>query len=82
MASGGANNKGTLFHVDADGTDFSVAYHFSDSSGYAPEGTLCLANNGKLYGTTNLGSTGRTTLPAWAAVFSLYSFTNAMMLMP
>ncbi len=71
--SGGANNKGTLFHVDADGTDFSVAYHFSDSSGYAPEGTLCLANNGKLYGTTNLGGSG---LPGAGTLFSFDMATS------
>ena len=46
---GGANDKGTLFRVDADGTDFTVEYHFSELSGWGPEGTLCLADNGKLY---------------------------------
>lgn len=55
---GGANNKGTLFHIDADGTDFTVVHHFDEASGWGPEGTLCLASNGKLYGTTNLGGTG------------------------
>jgi uncharacterized repeat protein (TIGR03803 family) len=55
---GGANDKGTLFRIDADGTDFTVEYHFSEASGWGAEGTLCLANNGKLYGTTNLGGQG------------------------
>ncbi|MBL7981184.1 MAG: T9SS type A sorting domain-containing protein [Flavobacteriales bacterium] len=64
---GGSNDKGTLFRVDADGTDFTVEYHFSEASGYAPEGTLCLAGNGKLYGTTNLGGTGS---PAAGTLFS------------
>lgn len=68
---GGANDKGTLFRVDADGTDFTVEYHFSELSGWGPEGTLCLADNGKLYGTTNLGGAGA--IPAG----TLFSFDPA-----
>lgn len=55
---GGANNKGTIFRIDGDGSDFVVMHHFDDASGWAPEGTLCAAPNGMLYGTTNLGGTG------------------------
>ncbi len=64
---GGADNKGTIFRVDGDGTDFLVMHHFSDADGYAPEGTLCLASNGKLYGTTNVGGTAS---PAAGTLFS------------
>lgn len=56
--TGGANNKGTLFRVNSDGGAFVTVYHFDDLSGYGPEGTLCLASNGKLYGTTNSGGAG------------------------
>lgn len=65
--SGGTFNKGTLFSVDGEGTEFEVHYQFDDSSGYAPEGTLCLASNGKLYGTTNLGGSG---VPGAGTLFS------------
>ncbi len=65
--AGGANNKGTLFRVNTDGTDFTVEHHFSETSGYAPEGTLCQAENGKLYGTTNQGGAGS---PAAGTLFS------------
>jgi uncharacterized repeat protein (TIGR03803 family) len=64
---GGAEDKGTLFRIDADGTDFTVEHHFSETSGWAPEGTLCLADNGKLYGTTNFGGSGS---PAAGTLFS------------
>jgi len=57
-SAGGDNNKGTLFYVDGDGTDYTNVYHFSDASGWDAEGTLCLAPNGKIYGTTVLGGEG------------------------
>ncbi|MBL7964870.1 MAG: T9SS type A sorting domain-containing protein [Flavobacteriales bacterium] len=56
--SGGTYNKGTLFRLDADGTDFTVVHHFDELDGWGAEGTLCRASNGKLYGTTNLGGAG------------------------
>lgn len=55
---GGATDQGTIFHVDADGTDFVKVFDFDDSSGWGPEGGLCLAPNGKLYGTTAHGGSG------------------------
>ena len=33
-SAGGDNNKGTLFYVDGDGTDYTNVYHFSDASGW------------------------------------------------
>ena len=56
--SGGANSKGTIFHVDADGTDFVKVFDFDEASGWNPEAGLCLASNGKLYGTTSYGGVG------------------------
>ncbi len=54
---GGANDKGTIFHIDADGTDFVKVFDFDEASGWGPEAGLCLAPNGKLYGTTAHGGT-------------------------
>ncbi|HRH37376.1 MAG TPA: hypothetical protein PK760_03465, partial [Flavobacteriales bacterium] len=38
--SGGANSKGTVFAVDADGGNFTTVYDFTDASGWGPEGGL------------------------------------------
>jgi uncharacterized repeat protein (TIGR03803 family) len=65
---GGANNKGTIFHIDADGTDFVKVFDFDDPSGWNPEAGLCLAPNGKLYGTTSYGGSGN------AVAGTLFSF--------
>jgi uncharacterized repeat protein (TIGR03803 family) len=64
---GGANSKGTIFHIDADGTDFVKVFDFDDSSGWNPEAGLCLAPNGKLYGTTSYGGSGN---PVGGTLFS------------
>ncbi len=56
--NGGANNKGTVFSVNADGSDFTTVFHFDDASGWGPEGGLCLAPNGLLYGLTTFGGEG------------------------
>lgn len=55
---GGANNKGTVFLVDADGNNFTTVYDFSDASGHTPEGGLVLAPNNMIYGTTTFGGEG------------------------
>lgn len=52
---GGASNSGSIFKINADGTGFNSLYSFDANSGYVPRGSLCLAPNGKLYGTTNGG---------------------------
>jgi uncharacterized repeat protein (TIGR03803 family) len=56
--NGGANDKGTVFRVDADGSNFVTVFAFTDSSGWGPEGGLCLAPNGLLYGLTTFGGEG------------------------
>lgn len=56
--SGGANDKGIIFHVNTDGSGFQVVFHFDAISGWGPEGGLCLAPNGKFYGTTLNGGEG------------------------
>lgn len=67
--SGGADDKGILFHVNGDGSGYGVDFHFDEQSGYGPEGGLCLAPNGMLYGMTNLGGEG-----AGSAAGTLYKF--------
>jgi uncharacterized repeat protein (TIGR03803 family) len=75
--SGGANNKGTIFVVDADGTDFTTVFSFDEASGWNPEGGLCLAPNGLIYGLTNLGGTAS---PAAGTLFTIdpatFTFTK------
>ncbi len=66
-AIGGANNKGTIFYMDGDGTDYTTVFDFDEVSGSGLEGTLCLAPNGKLYGTSNEGGSAD---PASGTLFS------------
>lgn len=58
--SGGANNYGTVFRINQDGTDFSVLHDFPAfvSDGRTPAGDLLLASDGGLYGTTYSGGNG------------------------
>ena len=67
-SSGGANNKGTIFSLNVDGSGFTVWHHFTDASGWSPEGGLCLAPNGMIYGTTTLGGEA---VPAAGTLFKL-----------
>jgi len=53
---GGANNKGTIFKIKTDGTDYSLLYSFDNANGERPDGDLVLINN-FLYGTTVEGGT-------------------------
>lgn len=52
---GGANDRGTIFRIDLDGSDYQVVYSFDSINGAYPEGGLCLAPNGDLYGLANDG---------------------------
>jgi uncharacterized repeat protein (TIGR03803 family) len=54
---GGANGKGGLFRIKKDGTSFEVLHEFTGADGELPVGTLLLASNGKLYGSTANGGT-------------------------
>ncbi len=47
---GGANELGTIFSMNLDGTDHQVVYSFDSLGGSRPEGGLCLAPDGWLYG--------------------------------
>ena len=58
---GGANNGGTIFKVTPDGvltTIYSFCAQVECADGKSPNGTLVQANNGDLFGTTNLGGIG------------------------
>lgn len=56
-ASGGANNAGTVYKINHDGTNFTVLHAFAESSsdGITPWGGLVTDNNGFVYGTTSRG---------------------------
>ncbi|WP_121357148.1 choice-of-anchor tandem repeat GloVer-containing protein [Flavisolibacter nicotianae] len=53
--SGGAHRGGTIFSFDPATNSFSSEYSFAGPEGYAPNGGLMEASNGKLYGTTTKG---------------------------
>ena len=67
---GGANNLGTIYRVDHNGQNFEKLFDFTNSTGGKPTGGLTLANNGKLYGFTNIE--GQLVSPG--AQFALGSF--------
>ncbi|HNQ13809.1 MAG TPA: hypothetical protein PKM16_11435, partial [Bacteroidia bacterium] len=54
-SAGGAFNKGSIFKVNGDGTNFSVVHSFDSINGSVPRSSLCLANNGNLYGMCQFG---------------------------
>jgi uncharacterized repeat protein (TIGR03803 family) len=56
---GGNYDVGTVFRLNLDGNGFAVLKQFSGSNGDGkwPQGALVQANNGILYGTTDLGGT-------------------------
>ena len=53
-----ANTNGSVYRVKKDGTGFQVLHHFSNTAnkdGSGAAGTMVLAPDGNVYGTTNLG---------------------------
>src|SRR6185436_8286035 len=54
---GGVFNKGTIFQINADGSNFNVDLHFHEPGGYTPYGNLLLASDSNLYGTCFNGGT-------------------------
>jgi uncharacterized repeat protein (TIGR03803 family) len=56
-SSAGANNSGVLFQYDPSASTFKVKFDFEEAvSGSAPQSSLIQATNGKLYGTTEYGT--------------------------
>jgi uncharacterized repeat protein (TIGR03803 family) len=51
---GGSSGNGTVFAVQANGTDFAVLHSFTGNDGATPQGRLVLSSN-TLYGTTTWG---------------------------
>jgi uncharacterized repeat protein (TIGR03803 family) len=54
-SAGGANNLGTIFQINLDGSDYTRVHDFSGSDGSNPQGSLFQASDGKLYGMTSGG---------------------------
>ncbi len=76
--NGGARNKGTVWRIAADGTEYSVIHEFNGSDGENPEGALIVGPDDLLYGTTLVGgSSNRGTIYRIATTGNhevLYSF--------
>lgn len=51
--AGGANALGTIFRMNLDGTGYEVVHSFVEQEGTGPEGGLCQAPDGYVYGLTN-----------------------------
>lgn len=54
-ANGGTSNRGTIFRVNTDGSNFAVLHNFALSDGAEPNGVELSVSGGTLYGTTRLG---------------------------
>ena len=52
---GGAHNKGAIIKINNDGSGFQNVYSFDSINGSQPIGSLLLASNGLLYGTSVVG---------------------------
>ncbi|AHM60526.1 autotransporter-associated beta strand repeat-containing protein [Flammeovirgaceae bacterium 311] len=52
---GGTNNRGTIFTIAQNGSNFSILRHLKDSEGSRPQGSLTVGSDGKLYGMTSSG---------------------------
>lgn len=54
-AAGGINDKGIIYKVRTDGTDFTTLVAFDSINGWGVSSGLILASDGKLYGMTERG---------------------------
>ncbi|PZQ93460.1 MAG: hypothetical protein DI539_31655, partial [Flavobacterium psychrophilum] len=50
-----ASAGGSIIKVKLDGTEMTKIFNFSSATGYKPSASLLQANNGRLYGMTDLG---------------------------
>jgi uncharacterized repeat protein (TIGR03803 family) len=82
-SSGGANNAGTVFAINADGTSFTTLHSFvAATDGAAPQAGLIQGTDGRLYGTASVGgANGNGTIFAintdGTSFTTLYSFVAA-----
>ena len=72
MTAGGASlNKGTIYKINGDSSDFSDIFNFNGTDGSYPRGKLSTYNNdGKLYGFCGGGING------YGLIFSFDTLTN------
>lgn len=56
-SSGGANNVGTVFQIQTNGSSFQILHSFAATEGWQPFGDLTLSNS-VLYGMTHVGGSG------------------------
>jgi uncharacterized repeat protein (TIGR03803 family) len=77
---GGDNDKGAIFRIALDGSNFSIIHHFNGANGENPEGQLIVGSDGELYGTTLQGGAsnrGAIYKISTSGVFTLlYSFPS------
>lgn len=64
-------NTGVLFSIDTTTNQYICHYHFNQSSGYNPQGSLAKANNGLFYGITLQGGANN-----WGTLYSFDIATN------
>ena len=58
--SGGRSDGGTVFKISKDGSGFELLHHFGTTNdGVFPAAAVIEASDGKLYGTTHRGGSGR-----------------------
>ncbi|WP_336518615.1 choice-of-anchor tandem repeat GloVer-containing protein [Pollutibacter soli] len=78
---GGSKGYGTVFVYDPVTNQHTAIHHFSKTDGSNPLGSLVRANDGKLYGVTQMGGTGDGTIfsvdPATNKVTRVYNFLAA-----
>lgn len=84
-SQGGATQRGVIYSFDPATGLFSKPFDFSDANGTNPSAALILASDGKLYGTTQYGGTGRFgVIFSWDPATSTYArlkdfdFTNGV----
>lgn len=53
--NGGSANKGTIYRIALDGSNFSILHEFAGDEGENPQGKLVVGTDGLLYGTTMMG---------------------------
>jgi uncharacterized repeat protein (TIGR03803 family) len=74
---GGTSDLGVFFEYDPSGAGtYSVLRHFNGANGSHPTGSLLLASNGKLYGTTYDGGSGIGVLFEYDIIGGLYAKTD------
>ncbi|HEY6169028.1 MAG TPA: choice-of-anchor tandem repeat GloVer-containing protein [Verrucomicrobiae bacterium] len=84
--TGGVSDRGTVFRIQRDGSNYMILHHFTGApDGASPLGSLIEASDGKLYGTTTVGGTNNTGTifrinkegSSYTAVWSFLSATGA-----